>query len=69
MSIKIALMAFQKLDHMGVRDKVDHQRLFEADPTGRLKFLPLDLLNQVVPAAALKSSWSLDRRTGKYRKF
>jgi len=69
MSIKIAMMAFRTLEEAGVRQDVNTEQLLAVDVTGRLKFYAEDQLKQNIESAALKSSWSLDRRTGKYAKF
>ena len=69
MSIKIAMMAFQALEEADIRSDVTRDHLIEADRTGRLQFYAEDQLKQSIEVAALKRSWSLDRRTGKYVKF
>lgn len=69
MSIKIAIMAFRALEEEGVRSGVTADQLLDADQTGRLQFYADDQIKQNIEAAALKCSWSIDRRTGKYSKF
>lgn len=69
MSIKIAIMAFRALEDAGVKTDVTMEQLLDVDQTGRLQFYAHDQLKQNIEAAALKSSWSIDRRTGKYDKF
>ena len=69
MSIKIAMMAFQALAESGVTKDVTPEDLFAADVTNRLQNYPESARQQNIEAAALKSSWSRDRRTGRYAKF
>jgi len=69
MSIKIAIMAFRAIEARGIKRGVTATDLIEADMTKRLQFDSKDQLAQNIQAAALKCSWSRNRRTGKYDKF